>query len=87
MSDRTRTKEEEVLIPGKYLPACLIIHTGVLSTFSPLATRSIKSFCKGGKGVDIFYFIFNLKRQVLLAHRLNNILAYIFVKPTTISRV
>ena len=36
--------------PGRYLPACLIAHTGTRSVTSPLAARSIKSFFKGGKG-------------------------------------
>lgn len=32
---------------GAYLPACRNNHTGVRSTFSPLAARTKRSFCKG----------------------------------------
>ena len=35
-------------LPGKYLPACLITHTGVLSVSSPRAARRRRSFLSGG---------------------------------------
>lgn len=42
-------------LPGKYLPACLIIHIGNLSGFSPLAAFKILSFFSKGKfKVDMF---------------------------------
>lgn len=35
-------------LPGKYLPACLITHTGVRSVSSPRAARRRRSFLSGG---------------------------------------
>ena len=46
--------------PGRYLPACLIAHTGTRSVTSPLAARSIKSFFKGGKGWNQKFTILNI---------------------------
>ena len=51
-----RLRPQAANSPGRYLPACLITHTGVFSTCSPRAARKIKSFFKTGNctGVDIF---------------------------------
>ena len=38
-----------------HLPACLIAHTGILSTFSHLAALNNKSFFRGGNDVMLHY--------------------------------
>ena len=38
-----------VYSPGRYLPACLMIHTGTFSTSSPFAALKMRSFLRGGK--------------------------------------
>ena len=39
---------------GRYLPACLMSHTGTCSTLSPLAALRIRSFCRGGGALPSF---------------------------------
>lgn len=53
--------------PGKYLPACLITHTGTLSTASPRAARSNKSFRNTGKPLLQSLAILYKGRQVKVA--------------------
>ena len=45
---------------GKYLPACLITQTGALSTSSPRAALSRRSFCRGGKLWAIWNYYWNI---------------------------
>ena len=65
----TTPRGQWVHLPGKYLPACRITHTGVLSVCSPRAARRSKSFLRGGKAykkkvtrIHIFLFIFKIEQ-------------------------
>lgn len=48
MQSRLEVHCAAATLPGRYLPACLITQTGVLSVSSPRAARSRRSFLSGG---------------------------------------
>lgn len=64
-------------VPGRYLPACLIHHTGTCSVSSPRAARRNVSFRSWGKSLGLYW---NTKTSSVPVHMESSVLLMFTVK-------